>query len=74
MTNYNTITEIDDATPEQRLVAALIVSAMRDARAGDPQALRWLHSEGQGYLELLTPSGLDVAVLQRRLLANVVQR
>lgn len=63
------ILAIDGATPEQRLLAALVLGALRDAERGDAEARRWLARHGPGVLAYLVPPGVDVAALLRRVVA-----
>ena len=71
MTITDSVARIQDATGEQRLVAAMLVLAAEDCRTGDPTACDWLIRCGPGALEIVALSGReDLDVLIRRLLPD----
>jgi hypothetical protein len=57
------------ASPELRLIAALIAQALTDARGGCPEALDWLRSlDALRWIERLTPVELNGETVQLALL------
>ena len=62
---------VESASPEQRLIAAMLVLAADDCRNGDSTACDWLMRCGPGALEIVALSGReDLDVLIRRLLPD----
>lgn len=57
------------ADPWKALAAGMLERAVRDAQRGDDEALGWLSSPpARRYLDLISPSNVDVEVVHRKLL------
>jgi len=59
---------IENASPEQRVLAAIIRLAVLDARAGDAEAADWLMEDAPVWLVYVTPAHVDAADVHARLL------
>jgi hypothetical protein len=67
MGSIEPVLSISDASPEQKLLAAVFIYAMRDARRGDAEARSWLATNGAGVLAFLVPRDVDADALLARL-------
>lgn len=56
---WNDPAGIESATPEQKLLVALIRQAVVDARAGDMDAQLWLIEDAPAWLPCLLPEDCD---------------
>jgi hypothetical protein len=62
------IRAIPDATPEQKLLAALL-HAVKAARRGDDSEREWLAAHGADVLAFVAPPGVDTRERLRRMVA-----
>ena len=56
--------------PYRKLLAAVLVAAVQDARRGDTDARQWLSNEGMGLLPLIIPETVEPAYVLRRLMTG----
>ena len=54
---------IENASPEQRLLGAVIRLAVLDAQQGDDAAIDWLTNDLPAWLEFVTPVWMDIGVV-----------
>ncbi len=66
--NWDDPSGVETASPEQRLLAAIIRLAVVDARAGDVEAALWLHNAAPVWLAYITPKHVDPDDIHNRLL------
>lgn len=68
MTTVDVINRIVDATPEQRLAAAMLVDAREACHRGCSESCEWLQRRGLAYLLVIGGDRNDVDILAARLL------
>ncbi len=70
MSRLERVINVGNASPEQRLAAALVADALDASRAGDPEALRWLEHCAPAWLGFITPDTTNPEDVHRALLAT----
>ena len=65
--------EVEQASPEQRLIAAMLALAVDDAVGGDEAAARWIREEAPDWLIWLINDGstVDAREVHRAMLAMI---
>ena len=74
MNTLDRVAQVECASPEQRLIAAQLIEAMKGCRMGDHSDCKWLERRGYDALLVVAPSDrLDVDVLARNLIPTTRQ-